>query len=392
VRRYNHKMSGEADLYWNGGPWNLATAWYGLYFTRWQDYVGGKSLVDTNKAMLDKIISKLGPMGLAGEQIAVNATEQKYPGFWLQTAWPNTWESHSTFVDQMMMFLDYKPQTNNTCAFAPKLPDGWSSLKFNNLSYQNQHFDVTVTEGPGLCDHYTRMDINKTTTGPLTADVYLRIPATQPVAMVITNGIGYAPAGGDVDTVTGRVHIRTALLNGANLIAVTYNIAGCGACPCPNSDWDGDGLSDSQELALGSNPLAWSTANDGIPDGWKYQYFGTVTGAVAAANLDSDGDGFTTLQEYLAGTDPTNSASSFHIISVTPQGNDMLVTWMAGGGRTNMLQYAVGTSGGSYSNNFFDIPPQIVLPPLGTSLITNQTDFGGATNLPTRFYRIRLVP
>ena len=32
------------------------------------------------------------------------------------------------------------------------------------------------------------------------------------------------------------------------------------------------------------------------------------------------------MQEFLAGTDPTNSASSFRIISVAPSGIDVLVT------------------------------------------------------------------
>jgi len=59
------RFGGEGDLYWNGGPWFLASSWYGEYFARWQDYVGGKSLVDTNKVILDSLIAKLGPMGFA---------------------------------------------------------------------------------------------------------------------------------------------------------------------------------------------------------------------------------------------------------------------------------------------------------------------------------------
>ena len=36
-------------------PWFLASSWYGEYYTRWQDYVGGKTLVTTNLTMLDKL-------------------------------------------------------------------------------------------------------------------------------------------------------------------------------------------------------------------------------------------------------------------------------------------------------------------------------------------------
>src|SRR5258706_2910410 len=99
--------------------------------------------------MLDKLIAKLGPVGLASEQIAPTAGLQKYPGFWLQTAWPNVWESHSTLVDQMMMFLDYKPagnNGNNTCYFAPKLPGSLSTVTVHNLDSQCQRVDITITQ------------------------------------------------------------------------------------------------------------------------------------------------------------------------------------------------------------------------------------------------------
>jgi GH15 family glucan-1,4-alpha-glucosidase len=360
VRRYNHKIGGEADLYWNGGPWFLASSWYGEYFARWQDYVGGKSLVDTNKVILDKLIAKLGPMGLAAEQIAHDTSEHLYPGFWLQTAWPNVWESHSTLLDQMMMFLDYRPAGSNgvnTCYFAPKLPSAWSTITFNNLNSQGQHFDITITENPTN----VRADINKHTTGSLNYDTYLRIPPSTTPVMVVTNGAYYVPSPSDYDTTTGRVHIHGTLTQGAvgNSIVVTYG----------NNSYTGGGIPDYWALQYGFNPLDPSVAN-----------------------ADPDGDGFTNLQELLAGTDPTVSGSYLHITSVKPQGNDVMVIWMCGGGTTNMLQYSTGTPGGSYTTNYVDIPPQIVLPLSGTSIITNQIDAGGATNFPARYYRVRLQP
>ena len=56
-------------------------------------------------------------------------------------------------------------------------------------------------------------------------------------------------------------------------------------------------------------------------------------------NKDADGDGQSNLQEYSAGTDPTNSASSFLVIPVT-----------------------------------------------------NYLDVGGATNVASGYYRVRIVP
>ena len=212
VNRYVYNVNNNPDNYWNTAPspfghspWFLASSWYGEYYTRWQDYVGGNTLVTTNLAMLDKLIAKLGPNGLASEQIAPTTALQKYPNFWLQTAWPNVWESHSTLVDQMMMFLDYKPQsTNNTCYFAPKLPNGWSSISYNNMLFESQRFDITITANPSN----TRADINKRTVGALNYDMYLRIPAGGPPVMVVTNGAYYVPAPADYDTSTGRVHVH----------------------------------------------------------------------------------------------------------------------------------------------------------------------------------------
>jgi PKD repeat protein len=122
---------------------------------------------------------------------------------------------------------------------------------------------------------------------------------------------------------------------------------------------------------------------------WQMQYFGSTTSAAAAANADSDGDGFSNLQKYLAGTDPTNSASSFHVISVVPTGSDLLVTWMMGSGRTNALQATAGDAYGGYTtDNFADI--FTVTNTVGTT--TNYLDTGVATNVSARYYRVRLVP
>jgi T5SS/PEP-CTERM-associated repeat protein len=131
---------------------------------------------------------------------------------------------------------------------------------------------------------------------------------------------------------------------------------------------------------------------DGIPNGWAQQYFGHPLGQasdLSRAGDDPDGDGMSNLQEYLAGTDPTNSGWYLHITSMTPQDNDLLVTWMMGPGKTNALQATAGALNGTYSTNgFADI--FIVTNTVGT--ITNYLDLGAATNGPTRYYRVRLVP
>jgi T5SS/PEP-CTERM-associated repeat protein len=83
--------------------------------------------------------------------------------------------------------------------------------------------------------------------------------------------------------------------------------------------------------------------------------------------------------------------NTFRIVSVAPQGNDMLITWMMGPGITNALQVATGEVGGSYNTNgYSDI--FIVTNNTGIGTVTNYLDIGAATNSPSRYYRARLVP
>jgi hypothetical protein len=137
-----------------------------------------------------------------------------------------------------------------------------------------------------------------------------------------------------------------------------------------NMDADGDGLPNGWEMNEGLDPLI-ATGNDG-PDG------------------DPDGDGFTNLQEYLAGTKPKDANSLLRITKIVREGNDVRIYWQTAGGRTNRVQATAGGSGGSYSNNFVDITPDIIIPGSGDHW-TNWPEPGGATNKPARYYRVRLV-
>jgi Bacterial TSP3 repeat len=101
---------------------------------------------------------------------------------------------------------------------------------------------------------------------------------------------------------------------------------------------------------------------------------------VGPVEPDTDGDGLTDLQEYLAGTDPNDSASTFRIIAIAQDGDDIRVTWTMGAGKTNALQAADDT----YADIF------TVTNTAGA--MTNYLDVGAATNAPIRFYRVRLVP
>ena len=128
---------------------------------------------------------------------------------------------------------------------------------------------------------------------------------------------------------------------------------------------------------------------DGIPDWWMLAYFNHPTGQDAdssMANEDADGDGMSNLQEFLAGTDPTDPNSVFRITSITIVGNDIAVMWTTQPNKTNQLECSAIGPGSSAT--WFGVGSQTI----GTGSPATQTDFGGATNYPARFYRVRLVP
>jgi hypothetical protein len=107
---------------------------------------------------------------------------------------------------------------------------------------------------------------------------------------------------------------------------------------------------------------------------------------------DPDGDGMNNTTEYQAGTDPMDRNSTpFRFTAITRQGDDIVVNWMTQGGTTNRVQAAQGIGSGSDSNNFANLSPVVV--PRGKYLAsTNYLEIGGATNMPSKFYRVRLGP
>jgi hypothetical protein len=144
------------------------------------------------------------------------------------------------------------------------------------------------------------------------------------------------------------------------------------------NDANGNGIPDL------SDPMtAWQL--------WQIQYFGSTTNAAAAGNADPFGKGISNTNQFLAGLNPTNPASVFRVTRVMATGSNFTVTWKTAGVRTNFVQATNGGSGGRFSNNFQDVSVPIMINTSGDTT-TNYTDVGGATNRPSRFYRIRLAP
>ncbi len=133
---------------------------------------------------------------------------------------------------------------------------------------------------------------------------------------------------------------------------------------------------------------------------WQFTYFGCTNCPQALPGADPDGDGMSNTNEFLAGFNPTNSAAYLRIISIVNSGSDVRVTYLGANGdssgspgpKTNVLEFTAGTGGGSYSNNFASTgQTNILTGGTGSGVITNMVDPGGATNVPSRYYRVRVL-
>ena len=213
------------DSYWNGGPWFLTTLWYGLYYAQRADLTQGSADIDNHKHRIDLMIDRIGPVGMGAEQIAYSTgpgASPLYPGqpdFLLQTAWPNAWESMSTFIDSIMAFLDFQPDApSNTIVVAPKLPSDWNTMTFRGVTLVNtpaghtHRVDITAEEDDALGLH--THTFTNTSGHPLNAGTTIRVPAGSPVYTVTRNG---APWPFTHNNALGAVTIAPAPLDtGAN--------------------------------------------------------------------------------------------------------------------------------------------------------------------------------
>jgi hypothetical protein len=119
------------------------------------------------------------------------------------------------------------------------------------------------------------------------------------------------------------------------------------------------------------------------------------------------GTGFSNTNQFLMGFNPTNSAAYLHIISIVKSNGNAIITYLGANGdtsyangpvtgfasRTNVLDFTAGTGNGSYtSTNWMNTGQTNILSGgNGLGMVTNMTDVGGATNKPSRFYRVRVI-
>jgi len=135
-------------------------------------------------------------------------------------------------------------------------------------------------------------------------------------------------------------------------------------------------------LVRGGNYSSVDHVGDGIPDGWRRQYFGgsgTTTNAISCASCDADADGVSNYNEYIADTNPTNTLSHFKIQSVTNLAG-LKVFYQSSSSRKYSLCYTTNLTSGVWNS----ISSQTNIPGSGGVDSLSDTAPGDAH----RFYRI----
>jgi hypothetical protein len=182
----------------------------------------------------------------------------------------------------------------------------------------------------------------------------------------------YLTGSGSTWTLSALSITNLALVNSVTIT----NVSGS---PTRLIRWGTDGLAfrtTGGQIFLIRTILADDRNNNGLPDSWELQYFGSLDAPGNGPNDDPDGDGFTNLQEYQAGLNPLLfDPPSFTRSSRLPDGR---------------LQFSVlGNVGKSFallaSTNLADWTP--ILKFTCTNIPTLITD-PASTNFSRRFYRV----
>jgi autotransporter-associated beta strand protein len=115
-------------------------------------------------------------------------------------------------------------------------------------------------------------------------------------------------------------------------------------------------------------------------EAWRNANFGTTANSGNAAdNADPDGDGMTNAQEYAAGTNPNSSASALKVSQIQPSGSDIIVSFPSVTGKTYRVEWSSTLPSGSWTVVQSGIA--------GTGSTIQVTDTNAAAQ-PRRFYHV----
>ena len=270
---------------------------------------------------------------------------------------------------------------------------GWTDNNARYWTYQNSNLTATAALTYGNGTELTNGDVNLACAQDSTCWLNGWVPQLAPNILSSPTNLTVTPGQSAAFTVSATGIPEPSyqwLKGGTNLVGqtgATLNI--------PSAD-AGDAGVYSVIVSNGAGSVTSASATLTVIltpfQSWQQLHFNCTLCPEAAAGADPDGDGMNNQAEFLAGTDPNNAGSALRIISTTKAANDITVIWSTAGGYTNIVQATGGELDGSYStNNFADIAGSLTIVPGSGDTTASYVDVGGATNSPSRYYRIRLV-
>ncbi len=108
----------------------------------------------------------------------------------------------------------------------------------------------------------------------------------------------------------------------------------------------------SQETSEFSRYLLVDSDGDGMPDGWEFTFFGSITGA--APDGHGDADPFTNLEEFIADTNPTDRNDFPRFADIVPEGDSIRVDMQTAPSRKYRLEDQNAPDRGSWASRFMD--------------------------------------
>ncbi|BCU79853.1 DUF1800 family protein [Luteolibacter sp. LG18] len=161
-----------------------------------------------------------------------------------------------------------------------------------------------------------------------------------------------------------------------------------------NADTDGDGASDGLEVAQGTNPLSAASVpaaftfsgaigdldGDGLNDAWLLW----SGGRARVAGADDDGDGMSNAQESAAGTNPDDPNSKLAMVA-TPAADDLWLSWTDAPLKAQVIETGTGLGAWAAATG---LPSSTVSNGVRQVKVPHALSSGDAK----RFYRARVSP
>jgi hypothetical protein len=247
------------------------------------------------------------------------------------------WQSYDFSVLSDMDIYEYGQihvTTNNGASwiqlveYSDDSSGGWQQEELDLTPYIGQVVNVAFYYGLLSFDEFSRP-------GWLVDDFSVTVTNTALGEISITNNL--AQAGFDLSgPISTSGHGMSQVLTNAPVGEYVVNYKPVAFYDTPASQTNT--LAVGQKLLIQGNYTFVDENQNGIPDAWETQYFGSVQ-ASHPGDLDTDGDGQSDLAEFLAGTNPTNALSNFHFNLPARETNGAVgLTWTTAPGRAYLLE------------------------------------------------------